>query len=200
VAIESGGATAVPFVLGTNADEGTILVSGAAVDTAAEYERTLVELGGAGRLDALRATYPVADYDYTAAAARAVTDILFSCPSRRSARDFVAAGGRAWVYRFTHLTALGEAGFGSFHGAELFVLFRNGALRPEDEALGERMRTYWAQHATDGEPGTAGALAWPAFEPAAEPFLELGTPVRARAGWPDGARCDALDAIFGTGL
>ena len=96
---------------------------------------------------------------------------------------------------------LGEAGgLGAFHGAELFVLFQDGVLRPEDEAVSSSMLGYWTQHAIDGEPGTVDGVVWPAFEPTTEPMIELGAPLMVREGWPDGVRCDALDAVFDGGL
>ena len=199
--VANGDASYVPLIMGFNANEGSILVQGAGVDTEADLDTTLEQLGG-GTVSStdLRALYDPADYgdDPRAAAIAAVTDIVFRCPTRRSLRDYVANGGQAWAYYFTHVAPIGRlTGLGAFHGSELFILFQDGALDAGDLAVSERMIAHDIALVTHGAAGMHDGLAWPAFDAATESYLEMDEPAATGMGWPGGARCDELDALFG---
>lgn len=102
---------------------------------------------------------------------QAQTDLLLLCPSLKAAR-LQAPFAPTYAYLFTFRVP-GFEGLGAFHGLELAPLFGNleampflplflGAeAREKAEALGQRMRRYWAGFAREGEP--RGWPRWPEY-------------------------------------
>ncbi|KAG9342607.1 hypothetical protein JZ751_016044 [Albula glossodonta] len=95
-----------------------------------------------------------------------VTDYVFLCPSRRSARAAAEAGGAVWMYVFDHAMADHRVWSGltfcyghSCHGAELPFLFdsasvANFTLTPPEHLLANRMLCYWGAFAHGGDPSS----------------------------------------------
>lgn len=208
----AGGRTAdVPFVVGANADEGTLFAQGVkATLTAAGYEAVVRTVYRADA-DAVLSRYPVATYPAPYLALADVTgDAGFVCPARRVARASAGHGRPTWLYHFTFVTALGRAtGLGSHHGAEIPFLFADPAATgaaalagPEAKDLARVMQGLWANVARAGDPGTvpAGAggggapITWARYDPGADNGLALaGKPAMTR-GWR-ADKCDLWDRI-----
>ncbi len=95
-----------------------------------------------------------------------VTDYIFLCPSRRSARAGVASGSSVWMYVFDHIAS--DPGVWSgltfcyhhvCHGAELPFVFdsapvANLSMTPAERLLSNRMLCYWGAFAHTGDPGS----------------------------------------------
>ena len=107
------------------------------------------------------------------------------------------------VYRyfFTHALS-GPAGQqGAVHGLELFFVFQKLGLVPtytasaDDLAVEAALLGYWTRFAATGDPNGAGAPAWPEYQGAADPYLELAATPAAGEGVRT-AKCDFWDALL----
>lgn len=95
-----------------------------------------------------------------------VTDYVFLCPSRRSARAGTAAGSGVWMYVFDHVMSDHRVWSGvtfcyehACHGAELPFLFdsasvANFTLSLPEKLLSNRMLCYWGAFAHNGDPSS----------------------------------------------
>jgi para-nitrobenzyl esterase len=156
-----------------------------------------------GRVDPARilAAYRDAQPDRSAGeiweAAR--TDAVLRIPALRVADAQVAAGGRAFVYRFDwEAPEIGAAHavdvpftFGTFD-RDGWAAAVGADVRPDDaERLGRVMRDAWRAFAATGDPSHPGIPGWPAHDPVARPTLLLDEDPRvtldpaaaARAVW-----------------
>lgn len=111
----------VPIILGTNSDEVPGFLRPGA--TQAQYTASLVDLFGPQHGMALVEVYPLSDYEDNAflATQAIMTDDVFTCPTRRSARYFsqyidVYAYWFSYVHSAVNLVV---PFFGAFHASEL---------------------------------------------------------------------------------
>ncbi|KAA0720604.1 Cholinesterase [Triplophysa tibetana] len=116
-----------------------------------------------------------------------VTDYIFLCPSRKSARAGVLSGSSVWMYVFDHVSSDPHVWSGlTFcyqhvcHGAELPFLFdsapvANFTFTQDERLLSNRMLCYWGSFAHAGDPGSRTDMSpfcqqqrspsWPRYEP-----------------------------------
>ena len=193
----------VAVIVGTNANESTILVRQLPVATADQFE-ALVRKTYGGAAAALLTLYPSDGATGTARAYRDLwTDAVFAAPARRTARAFSISGLPVWRYAYTRVGG-GMTGLaiGAFHASEIPFVF--GALSvksplwgttPYDSALSDAMRGYWVQFATTGDPNGGGRPAWPRFDAGADGAIEFGPEVRATQGLRR-AQLDVLEEVL----
>lgn len=95
-----------------------------------------------------------------------ITDYVFLCPTRRTARASTALGSEVWMYVFDHVVSDHRVWSGltfcyhhACHGAELPFLFDSASvanftmLLPE-KLLSNRMLCYWGAFAHTGDPSS----------------------------------------------
>ncbi|TRY91639.1 hypothetical protein DNTS_017029 [Danionella cerebrum] len=121
-----------------------------------------------------------------------VTDYLFLCPARCTARSGQKAGACIWLYIFDHAPTDPNIWAGiefcnnhSCHGAELPFLFdsapsTNFTLTPNETILANRMACYWGVFAHTGNPNSRGEQT--AF--CKQQRLPVWPQYRATEGWP----------------
>ncbi len=198
----AGDQARVPLVVGSNADEGSLLYSSgnAALygrlpgpTTAEEYEQYLRESLGT---DAARAIelYPANDDDDVFdAASRVYGDSRFGTTARLYARRATDIGQPTYLYFFTRVPPSPKQTVGAFHAAEIvFVFDKSVPLFPADEqdlVIRQTMGDFWTQFARAGDPNREELPDWPQFsreEPRSMVFgREIGaTPIE---------RADAYD-------
>ncbi|MEM9562872.1 MAG: carboxylesterase family protein [Actinomycetota bacterium] len=163
-AFAGGRQAPVPMVIGSNADEGTLLrgVMGAPmVDyqhrpvPAGRLQPEIAEAFGTD-LDRLLAIYPGLDRADTAAEIDFLGDHLFGARAYHYARHHHAAGHPTHLYLFARTPKSPRQTAGAFHAAE--IPFVHGSRVPifpmtaADKALSATMMGYWTGFARTGDP------------------------------------------------
>ncbi|HZR80104.1 MAG TPA: carboxylesterase family protein [Candidatus Binatia bacterium] len=178
----------VPYVIGANADEGTIFFLGVApVRTEDEYVVALRERYGE-RADEIAAVYPAASFATPQdALVRVVGDSGLVCGTYDSARRAAAAGATVYLYNFARwvqIPALQPLDLRALHGAEIAYVF--GSPPPatdDDRALVDAIQGYWTRLASTGDPNGDGAVRWPTYDDATDLRLNLDVDISAVSGF-----------------
>uniref|UniRef100_UPI003AAA4F05 crystal protein n=1 Tax=Centroberyx gerrardi TaxID=166262 RepID=UPI003AAA4F05 len=209
-----------PVLLGTTSEEGVIFVYGVFTKPVSAVECT-VYTTAIFKQHALRVLHKYLplykDADRRDMLAQIVTDFVFLCPSRKSARAGTAAGSAVWMYVFDHVASDPRVWSGltfcyrhACHGAELPFLFdsasvANFTLSPPERLLSNRMLCYWGAFAHAGDPSSRVRQtafcrqqrppAWPRYSDAGG-WLVMNLTVRshAQAGTRDHI-CDFWDQL-----
>jgi para-nitrobenzyl esterase len=191
--VRAGKVPKVPFLAGTNADEGTLF--NPPVQNLASFRAYATRLGVPA--DAALTHYPApGDAEAHAAAAKLGGDYQFLLGTREVLRAMAKANPKAFQYYFTRVTRVGrQIGWGCFHTAEIPYVFGNlpdgyfgtepsaifGDLRvyadtytDVDAALAKTMSAQWVQFARNGDPNGPGLPQWPRFNGDREAYLEVG--------------------------
>jgi para-nitrobenzyl esterase len=166
---DSGDIAEVPYLLGSNNDEGTTFVFRATPLTSdAEYTADLQARFGASAPD-VEAMYPVSAFggDWNAARARVVGDSGVVCSTHDTARRAAKAGLPVFMYNFNvHWSLLPDVLLAG-HASEISHVFGAPYLPSPDadsESVGKAMNTYWARFADTGDPnGPKAPAEWKAF-------------------------------------
>ena len=175
---DSGRYSKVPYILGSNTDEGTLFfLAGAPVTTEAGYLAALQARYGA-LADDVAAVYPASSFPTPQdALERAFGDQILVCSTYDTARRAAAGGARTYLYNFARaipIAILQALGLGAFHGAEIVYVF--GSITPptaDDAALGETIRSYWTRFARSGDPNGKGTVKWRRFKDKTDRRLNL---------------------------
>lgn len=156
----------VPYILGSNTDEGTLFLTSSKVADQATYETALSNSFGAQRVADILALYPASKFEgqkpnaFHAALARALGDARLVCPTHDSAIRATAAGLPVYAYNYDIPAPIGD--LGATHGAELTSVFGTSPnFSAEAKAASERLQRYWTQFAKAGDPNGGSDLAWP---------------------------------------
>jgi para-nitrobenzyl esterase len=170
---EAGDVAKVPYMLGSNTDEGTLFTLGQAVASEDELKAAISMRLMTTELDAILAQYPLSsfmgeDNPQQARLARILGDAQLVCSTWDSAVRAQKAGfPGVWMYNFdvpVVIASLPSLKLGAAHGAELVYVFQTSpAFEAENTALSNKMQTYWANFAKTGDPNGGGQLEWPKF-------------------------------------
>jgi para-nitrobenzyl esterase len=169
----------VPYLLGSNHDEGTTFVVRApSLTSEAEYLADLTARYG-DRASEVAAMYPPSDFDgdFNAARARVIGDSGVVCGTHDTARRAAAAGLKVYMYDFNVWWSIVPSLLRAGHAAEISHVFGTPYLPqpdPDSEAVAGAMNAYWARFARDGNPnGSSAPAVWPEFRPDDDKRLEL---------------------------
>ncbi|KAL2092961.1 hypothetical protein ACEWY4_010273 [Coilia grayii] len=158
-----------PVIIGSTSEEGVIFVFGVFTKPVSVLESMAytTAIFKQHTLTVLHKYLPLYAYtDRRTMLSQIVTDFVFLCPSRYSARSGVSLGGSMWVYVFDQAISDHRMWVGiTFcyghvcHGAELPFLFdsasvANLTLKPAEVLLANRMLCYWGAFAHTGDPNS----------------------------------------------
>jgi len=189
----------VPFMAGSNADEGSVFLKQLPIRHILGYKLT-VRMMFREHADRVLALFPAqTDQDVRPAMNRMVTMSAFAAPMRSLARSMAKVDAPGYLYHFTRV-APGTAvkPYGAFHGLEIGYVF--GTLKPalgptpRDWELSKAMSACWARFAKTGDPNGEGIPAWPVYQAATDQHLEFGDAVEVKAGLHKSA-CDLFDEL-----
>lgn len=188
----------VPTLIGTNAEEASLFVPREFRGCEAYVTEIRARFGELA--DAVLAAYPCHDdADARTLLVQALTDAMFSCPSRRVLRTL--AGAATPVFRHVYAYARADPAIhelGAFHGSELQLLFgtmaRLGYEVPEHErALADIMQQSWVALARTGSPIHAGTPSWQPYEAARDNAVIFDAPTIRTIEGVGTERCDFWD-------
>jgi len=171
----------VPFILGSTADEGSLLYYGSPmieipppVSSPEQYTQALRPVFEADT-DRVLALYPANNNEEMLASSKELLgDSLMGAQAHYVARQMAFSGHPPYLYFFSRKPA-GKAGkiLGAFHGADANYIFGEnilGILTAEDRKMSEIMMDYWVQFARTGNPNGPGRPEWIPFE---EKYMEF---------------------------
>lgn len=173
--VADGELAALPFIIGTNADE----YYAYSAENADESDIAAAVAGTEflNHPDTLAAVSDEADPREAIDRVESAEGML--CPSQLLASNQTSRDQNAWVYYFSRIRD-GTAGkdVRAYHGAELPYVF--GTHDPwmtttaTDELLTETMMQFWINFATRGNPNGDALPNWPAFTAADDKVMEFG--------------------------
>jgi para-nitrobenzyl esterase len=202
-AFAAGRLHAMPIIVGTNSDEGTLLTRNWPIATLADH-RAALAANFADDLEQALALYPaLRDADARPAIAQAFADTQFNDGARLLLRAMTRLGMPCWRYLFSRRRP--GQNDGPHHGDEVAHLFGNLAAGrgvealPFDEAdvaVSNAMAAAWVAFATDADPNAAGVAAWPRYDASTNDGpLAFGDRIEVVADART-AQLDFLDAYF----
>ncbi len=207
VAYAEGRFSDVPWLIGSNGDEGTLFhsdtLSTPIDDTEEAYRAALANrYPNAEDIDAIVARYPVASFDDANRALAEVTGDHFNCMTRQLARWLADNEATTYLYAFEAVPDglfVESLGLGAFHAADLVFLWDLddtilGKVADEDQDLRDAMQRYWTRFTANGDPNGDGDPTWPVFETESDEHMTLATPPTAGSGYLE-AECDFWDGI-----
>jgi para-nitrobenzyl esterase len=166
---DTGKVAHVPYLLGSNNDEGTLFLLGSTpVATEPDYAAALQQRFGAAATQ-IEALYPPSNFggDYNAALARVIGDSSLVCGTHDTARRAAKAGLPVFMHNFDIPWGIDPTGLMASHASEISHVFGDPvAASASSKAVSDAMNAFWAQFALTGTPNGAGAPAtWPDFAP-----------------------------------
>ncbi len=171
---DRGDVAKVPYLLGSNTDEGTLFTQGQTVTDEAGLRAAISSSLPGADVDKILAVYPLskfADQDNPAQAAlaRILGDAQLVCSTWDTASRMQKLGVDVYMYNFdvpVVISSLPTLKLGATHGSELVYVFQTSpAFTPADTMLSNIMQTYWATFAKTGDPNDGKQLQWPKFTP-----------------------------------
>ncbi len=163
----------VPYLLGSNTDEGTLFLPAAKPMTDQQYMDALTAMFGATAAGQVATVYKVTDFanglpnPQTAALARVIGDSRLVCTTFDTAERMAHAGVPVYMYNFDVPVPVAiSATLGATHGSELTSVFGTSptfAADPAGKAVSDLMQRYWTNFASTGDPNGGSDLKWPAL-------------------------------------
>jgi para-nitrobenzyl esterase len=202
-AFQAGRMQAMPLIVGSNTDEGTLLTRAWPIDSLAAWRGQVEHNFGPAAMEAAVLYRARTDGEARAAVAQMFADTQFNYGTRLLAQCMARREPRTFKYLFTRRRP--HQADGPHHGEEVTHAFGNVDAAPPgappdfdavDEALSAAMRGYWAAFAAHGDPNAAGLPHWDAYRPGDDNHQVLGDTVGADAAWRR-PQLDFLERFFG---
>ena len=183
----------VPYLLGSNADEGNEQLDSLQplVQAPGGYLGALRDMFG-DRAEEVAALYPPENFPATdrwsseaLALAHAVGDRDNVCPTYDTARRVAAGGADVYLYNFARPDAdTIFASYGADHTGEIGYVFGSIELTTDaDREVARAMQGYWTRLASNGDPNGEGAVTWPRYDDASDERIDLDAPISVLSGF-----------------
>ncbi|MEM7018513.1 MAG: carboxylesterase family protein [Pseudomonadota bacterium] len=199
-----GKQNAVPLMIGSNANEGSILYWNAPhidmppVQDLASYREHLSRIFG-DKVSAIDALYPIQNEGELHLTGRDMLgDSLFGAPARYAAGHMKNVKQPAYLYFFSR-TPPGRAAtrLGAYHAAEIPFVFDTHApvfeITEADKKLTGIMGLYWVNFAKSGDPNIFILPKWTPYSQSDEKYMEFSNTTAKMAPVERGSAYDLLD-------
>lgn len=188
--LKSGRQHAVPLIVGSNADEGSLLTKAWPVDNLEQYRNmTLVNFGEAAA--EAGHVYPAkADDQAHPRVSEMFADTQFNYGTRLLAESMTRKGVPTWRYLF--LRRRPDQKDGPHHGEEVGHVFgtyrelspgQPASFDGGDEKISAAMMKVWVTFARNGNPNFPGLPYWALYDAAAENHMTFGDIIEEGRGW-----------------
>jgi carboxylesterase type B len=201
-AFQGGRMHAMPLIVGSNTDEGTLLTRTWPIATIAAWQQQVDSNFGPAAEEAM-ALYPAhTDEEARPAVAAMFADTQFNYGTRLLAQCMARLEPRTFKYLFERRRP--HQADGPHHGEEVAHAFGNHdrtapGEKPDfdgnDDSLSRIMRKAWVAFAATGDPNTQAVPRWDAYRPGEDNHLRLGDEVKPGAGWRR-AQLDFLERFY----
>ncbi len=172
----------VPVIVGSTADDGTVMISRANVSQQAYQARAREKYEHLS--DEFFALYPVgSDEEAREAFLGEYRDEGFTWGMRTWARMMKTVSSEAYLYFFSRVPPRPEREtLGSYHTAEVPYVFNNvnamdWTFEDTDLQLSRMMSDYWLNFASTGDPNGEGLPLWSPYRLEEEPYMRFGDTV-----------------------
>lgn len=201
-AFKSGRLHPMPMIVGSNADEGTLLTRAWPIDTVAQYNELVRSSFGHAANEALGVYPAAADRQVRPRVAEIFADTQFNYGTRLLAQAMARREPRTWRYLFLRRRPRQQDG--PHHGEEVAHVFGNvraappgetADFDPVDEEISASMMNAWVAFATSGDPNSPGAAPWRRYDPAADNYLAFADQIAEGRGWR-GEQLDFLERFY----
>lgn len=184
-AFKAGQLQRMPLIVGSNADEGSLLTASWPIDTLDQY-RDMVQANFGAAANEVFALYPAQDGSQARLRVGEIfADTQFNYGTRLLAQTMARFEPKTWRYLFMRRRP-GQTD-GPHHGEEVAHVFGNVRAAPPgetadldetDEAVSAAMMTAWVSFARCGDPKggpapgspVAASMCWPAYDPASDNY------------------------------
>lgn len=177
IAFNDGSTAQIPLLLGSNADEGTLLaplmgtpfISHFPGPKTPEEYQAMVRDVYPEKGDAIMALYPVETKDDLFDAINDLFgDHFFGMQAWFAAHEHSANDNPVYLYFFTRTPPSEDAWAGAYHGSDVPMTFGGSfPLFPKndyDDALSQQIMDYWTRFAKTGNPNKEGWPVWTEFD------------------------------------
>lgn len=215
-AVAGGAARAVDIVIGTNRDEVKLFAASVRREpiddtTLLRDVRAALPKAGEGEAKDLIAIYrasrkkrqlPDDNLDILDAVG---SDVRFRIGSLRWAANQRAAGGKAWLYLFTHASPARRGALGSCHALEMPFVFgtldaptqdKFAGTGSEVERLSREMMDSWLSFANNGDPAHLSIVPWSQYDAATRPTMIFDTRASGQENDPFGEERAAIEGLM----
>jgi para-nitrobenzyl esterase len=199
---KSGRLHAMPLLVGSNADEGSLLTRAWPADSVASYKALVQASFGSAAAKAMR-LYPAAtDAQARARVAEMFGDTQFNYGTRLLAQAMSTLESKTWRYLF--LRRRPRQADGPHHGEEVAYVFGTIAEAPPgetadhdpaDREVSTAMMQAWTAFAATGNPNAPTLPRWAPYDPAADNYMAFGDSIEPGREWRK-AQMDFLDQFF----
>lgn len=163
----------VPIIIGSNADEGTLLAANTNM-TVADYEQFLRDSFGESAIYML-AKYPARTKEEVQhQMERITTDFDFALASKFIAGSMAGLNQSTYLYKFTYVLP-GQPN-GAYHTSELYFVFRPSYWNPDPTSsrVSDYMMDLWVRFAKTENPNGGINVTWPEYSTEKDQYLDIG--------------------------
>lgn len=184
----------IPLMIGTNADEGTLLgpligspfVKRSPGPTTPEEYEAMVRDVYPDEAGTILQYYPIgSDVELFDGINRLLGDHLFGMQAWFAANETARHGVPTWLYFFTRTSPAKDQWAGAYHASEIPFVFNSPfplfPVNTFDAELTDHIMTYWTNFAKNGNPNQPGMPTWSRFQPLDPQEMELGERIGMRA-------------------
>jgi para-nitrobenzyl esterase len=172
----------VPLIIGTNADEGTLLAANTNM-TVPQYKQFIRDSFGE-KAPQILAKYPAyTKKEVQHQMERIATDIDFASAAKFVAGSMANLNQSTYLYKFTYVLP-GQPN-GAYHTSELYFVFRPSYWNadPTSSKVSDYMMNLWVRFAKTGNPNGGINVIWPKYRTEKDRYLNIGTTPLVKTGY-----------------